>query len=249
MTIDRAALLALDGTSSRRNVPAMFEMRAASDSADDTTRVFRGHACVTGIGYDVYGGAPYGWTEIVQRGAFAKTLSEKPDVVFLVNHEGLSLASTWAGTLSLSEDETGLVCEATFNAARSDANDFILAVEDGAMREMSFGFRVIRQVWEDDEGNEADSMTGTVRRIMEVSLNKGDVSGVNFGANDATFGSIDRALAELRAGGAQLTDSDRALLRALVDVNEVREDIDPPATGPSILALRATAAPSTRSAA
>ena len=35
-----------------------------------------------------------GYTETIARGAFTKTLSERPDVQLLINHEGLPLART-----------------------------------------------------------------------------------------------------------------------------------------------------------
>ena len=47
---------------------------------------------MTEFAYYVYGGAPYGWSETIKRGAFKKTLAEGADVNFLLNHEGMTLA-------------------------------------------------------------------------------------------------------------------------------------------------------------
>jgi hypothetical protein len=53
-------------------------------------------------------------------------------------------------------------------------------MERGDVDEMSFGFWVTRQQWSPDYDQ---------RDILEVSLNKGDVSVVNYGANPATAGA------------------------------------------------------------
>jgi phage head maturation protease len=48
------------------------------------------------------------FTEVIQRGAFTNAIG-RDDVVFLINHEGLPLARTRSGTLTLTEDERGPV--------------------------------------------------------------------------------------------------------------------------------------------
>lgn len=182
-------------------------MRAADDGTDDL--IFEGWSCVTEYGYDMYGGPPYGWTEIVARGAFRKTLTEGADVAFLLNHSGMILARTkasrTAGTMELEEDNTGEHVLARLSPKISIVQDISVAMTRGDMNEMSMAFRVTRQRWEDLDGNEADPMTAPVRRIMEINQHKGDVSLVNYGANDAAGGflrDLDSALAELRAGRA-----------------------------------------------
>ena len=57
-----------------------------------------------------------GYTEVISRGAFLKTLQGRPDVQLLVNHEGLPLGRTTVppghpGHLELSEDDR--VCAST----------------------------------------------------------------------------------------------------------------------------------------
>lgn len=44
------------------------------------TLTLTGYACVFDVPYEMYGGPPWGWTEQFARGAFSKTLAEKPDV-------------------------------------------------------------------------------------------------------------------------------------------------------------------------
>jgi hypothetical protein len=83
-------------------------------------------------------------------------------------------------------------------------------MERGDMDEMSFAFRVKADKWSDDD---------TERTLTEVSLHKGDVSVVNFGANPATSAQLnsmqealeflagvdpEQARSELRSGGQQV---------------------------------------------
>lgn len=153
-------------------------------SDDAPTITFRGYASVTEAAYDVYGGAPLGFAETIARGAFKKTLSENPDVVFLVNHEGLPLARTRSGTMRLEEDNTGLRVEADLDPEDRDVQWILPKMERGDLTEMSFAFRVIRQEWDEDYVD---------RRITEVALDRGDVSVVRFGANPHTSGDVERS--------------------------------------------------------
>ncbi len=123
--------------------------------------------------YDMFGE----YDEIVDQGAFAKTLSRKPDVAYLVNHSGVTMARTTSGSLLLSADSQGLQTEAYVNPKRGDVNDLLLAIEDRDVTEMSFAFRIIEGEWSEDFSE---------FRILEVDLDRGDVSAVNYGANPYT---------------------------------------------------------------
>jgi Caudovirus prohead serine protease len=62
-------------------------------------------------------GVPGCWySEKVARGAFADTLSRRPDGQRLINHEGLPIARTIGGTLRLAEDDQRLRVDASQNA-------------------------------------------------------------------------------------------------------------------------------------
>lgn len=194
-----------------------FELRAQGDTLKLT-----GYASVFESPYDVYGGPPMGWAEVVDRKAFDKTLREKPDLHLLINHEGMPLARTKSGTLRLSTDSRGLVVTADLDRRDPDVQRLETKMDRGDMDEMSFAFRVKQQAWNEDE---------TERRLLEVSLHKGDVSVVNFGANPATSAQIrgvdaaldlltdpDAVMAELRSAGpdalARLTRARDALTAA-----------------------------------
>lgn len=230
MIPDRRLLMQLDTSlPTRRLYPVRgFELRADPEGAVLT---FEGYACITGVGYEMYGGPPYGWTEIVEPGAFKKTLAERADVQLLINHTGEPLARTKSGTMDLTEDSQGEHVVARLDPTDPDVARVAGKMQRGDMDEMSFAFRVVRQRWEDEDGEEADSSVAPVRRILEVNQHKGDVSIVNYGANDATWGAmrhLDQALGELRAG-QPLSPEAALLLRSLVGVDATPPPGPPPA--------------------
>lgn len=157
------------------------------------------------------------YTEVIRAGAFKRTLNAGADVRLLVNHDGVALARTKSGTLTLSEDETGLLCEARLDPASPLVQSVKSAMDRGDMDEMSFAFRATRQVWNEDYTN---------REIQEAQLF--DVSVVTYPANPATSASL-RGAAVARfgsdmwgriesalRGGDPLPEEDREVLRSLV---------------------------------
>jgi HK97 family phage prohead protease len=174
---DLKARQALPSGPELRSYPAKFEVRTLSGSQVE----LQGYATTYDEPYEMYDMfGPY--TEVARSGMCSKTLAEGADVAYLANHEGLTLARTKTGSLRLSEDTTGLLTVATLNTARSDARDLVTAVEDGEIDQMSFAFRVMRQVWSPDFDQ---------RDLLEVNLNRGDVSAVNYGANPLTSNADD----------------------------------------------------------
>lgn len=197
--VDRRTLI--DAPERRTIAASDFELRKAGDSLALT-----GYASIFDHPYDVMGGAPRGWTEIVDRRAFDATLAGKPDVHLLINHEGMPLARTKSGTLHLGTDARGLLVKADLDRRDPDVQRLETKMSRGDMDEMSFAFRVKADKWSDDESQ---------RNLTEVSLHKGDVSVVNFGANPATSAELnmrsvldyltgvspETAMAELRSIG------------------------------------------------
>jgi len=173
---------------------AISELRAEK-RADMDSLVLEGHASVFGYEYDVAGGPPWGWLERIEKGSFDKTLADDPDVVFLLNHEGMPLARTKSGTLELSTDKTGLATAATLDLANPVSRSLASAIERGDIDEMSFAFRTTAQEWRahDDWEDDPESL----RIITEVNIHRGDVSAVTFGASDATDIDIVRSLEAL----------------------------------------------------
>lgn len=119
------------------------------------------------------------YEEVVVAGAFAKTLASDPDVAFLVNHGGVTMARTTNGTLSLAQDALGLVSDAWLNPARTDVSDLISAIEDELITEMSFAFMI-------PDGGGQWSQDFSRFEIRVADINRGDVSAVNYGASPWT---------------------------------------------------------------
>jgi HK97 family phage prohead protease len=227
--VDRRTLI--DAPERRTIAASDFELRKAGDSLALT-----GYASIFGNPYDVMGGAPRGWTETVDRRAFDVTLGAKPDVHLLINHEGMPLARTKSGTLHLGTDARGLLVTADLDRRDPDVQRLETKMQRGDMDEMSFAFRVKDDKWFDENGQEVPRGTGDVRRLTEVSLHKGDVSVVNFGANPATSAELnmrsvleyltgvspETAMAELRSIGA---DAAAEMARAGERLAELRRSV------------------------
>lgn len=151
------------------------------------------------------------FTETVDRRALTRTLSLKPDVVFLVNHDGLPLARTTSATMRISATENAGIVSADFEPRDPDVQAVRYKVERGDMPDMSWAFRAISDEWNADE---------TERRLLETSMDGGDVSIVTTGANRNTSGSFrsaldtfanfDRALTEAREADSLNVDDLRA---------------------------------------
>lgn len=122
-----------------------------------------------------------GWREVIKRGAFRSLLATRPDVRFLFNHEGLTLARTVNGSLSLEETPQGLDGVADLNDTQA-SRDLLVAVERGDVDQMSFLFRVAAgdAEWTYNEGD--DFELRTVKRVAWL----GEVSAVTFPAYEAT---------------------------------------------------------------
>jgi HK97 family phage prohead protease len=234
--MNRNFFLDLDSARARRtSSDRPIEVRA-SQSGD--TLIWDGYGSVTNHSYSVFGGPPYGWDETVQRGAYKRTLLNNADVSFLINHEGMSLARTRSGTLTLDEDDIGLRNVVELDMRQNAVNDLAIANERGDVNEQSIGFRVVGDEWFDENGEPSNRMVGTKRNITEINMNKGDVSAVNYGANDAASGGfrdLDVALSELRSGKA-LTDDQRSLIRSFAAA--IDDTTPPERKAPSSIAAR-----------
>jgi HK97 family phage prohead protease len=153
------------------------QVRATTVIWKDQERVLlEGYASVVEKKYrmwDMFGE----YDEVVSQGAFDETLSKNPDVAYLVNHRGVTMARTTNGSLELKADGKGLNTSAYVNPKRTDVRDLITAIEDRDVTEMSFAFRIDDGEWSEDF---------TEFRINKVDLDRGDVSAVNYGASPHT---------------------------------------------------------------
>jgi len=195
-----------------RLVPAKAEVRAKRADFNGQDRVhFQGCASVTDTPYEMYdwSGA---YDEIIVRSAFTQTLASSPDVPFLLNHSGMTMARTKNGTLTLTMSDEGLMMDAYCNPQRYDVSDLMRAIEDGDVDEMSFAFMLEAGRWSDDY---------TQFTITQVNIDRGDVSAVNLGANPYT---------SIAARTPQILKDLRYIslpaARAAQDVLECRGDIE-----------------------
>jgi len=160
-----------------RSLPAPAQLRAKLEERNGQEMYhLNGIASVTDVPYDMWDDfGPY--EEIVAASAFSETLSANPDVAFLINHRGLSLARTTNDTLKLALTDMGLQSDAWLNPKRQDVKDLVIAVEDRVIDEMSFAFMLEEGWWSEDFSQ---------FKITKLDINRGDVSAVNYGANPYT---------------------------------------------------------------
>ncbi len=202
---------ALDAESDSRSKMKKIERRTytvrdveARQSEDGTMRL-SGYAAVFNDS-----SVPLPFKESIAPGAFRKTLMETPDVRLLINHEGLPLARTKNGTLTLTEDDRGLYMDAEI-ADTSEGRDLYKLVERGDVDQMSFAFRVIRQKWSDDRSR---------RVLTEVSLADGDVSVVTYPAYPTTSVEAREALRnaiDAIKEGREVTGESLIVLKTIFD--------------------------------
>ena len=118
-----------------------------------------------------------GFKEVIAPGAFAADLQNTPDVRALFNHdESLILGRTKSGTLTLSEDGTGLFWSCVLPDT-AVARDLAVSVERGDVDQCSFGFICLDDEWELSEGM-------PLRTVKTAALF--DVSAVTYPAYEAT---------------------------------------------------------------
>jgi HK97 family phage prohead protease len=202
---------ALDAESDSRSKMKKIERRTftvrdvEARQAEDGTMRLSGYAAVFNDS-----SVPLPFKESIAPGAFRKTLMETPDVRLLINHEGLPIARTKNGTLTLTEDDRGLYMDAEI-ADTSIGRDLYKLVERGDVDQMSFAFRVIRQKWSEDRSR---------RVLTEVSLADGDVSVVTYPAYPTTSVEAREALKsaiDAIKEGREVTGESLIVLKTIFD--------------------------------
>lgn len=202
------------------------QTRAAGDGGIE----FVGHPAMFGQRTWI-GSKRWGFWEQIDAGAFAKTIREKRaennDIVFNRDHDNrLILARTSNGTLRLSEDDRGLLSEATMGDY-TYARDIETALARRDLTGMSFAFDMVTYEWsEADDGEE-------LLTLRELELF--DVSVVGMPAYPQTDANLRMdLLAACRSGGLDGVELER-LARRLADPD--------PSTVDALRALAADASP------
>lgn len=182
--------------------------------------------------------------EIIEPGAFAKTLSENPDIVLHYQHNEntLPLGRTRAGTLVLTDESTRVNSRAHF-PDNTWGRDVAVSVKRRDIPGISFRMGGVRESWSRELL--ADGYDGPVRRLHEVRLRR-EMSLVTFPAYE-TAASI-RELAEaadvepdalseafkvLHQPDAKLTDDQHQLLQTAIAAK-----VDAPYINPKLASMR-----------
>lgn len=126
-----------------------------------------------------------GWfDEVIEPGAFARSLSENGDIRALFNHNWDNvLGRTKSGTLRLEEDEKGLKFEIELPNT-SVGRDLAESMSRGDINQCSFGFWITEENWD-------YSVEPALRTIKEVELY--EISVVSIPAYDDTEVSLVRS--------------------------------------------------------
>lgn len=160
-----------------------------------------GHAAVFNQDTDIGG---Y-FVERVAPGAFSRAIRED-DVRALFNHNpDYVLGRNKSGTLKLSEDDVGLVVD-VMPPNTQFARDLMHSIERGDISQMSFGFYVKREEW-DETGPQLK------RTLLEVELF--DVSPVTFPAYPTTDVAL-RTLEAFRKAGLSTRSAAPIIRRRLM---------------------------------
>jgi hypothetical protein len=137
----------------------------------------QGHAAVFNQWSEDLGG----FREKIRPGAFKKTLKEA-DVRALFNHDAnYVLGRNKSGTLTLSEDDTGLAIDID-PPDTTWANDLKVSMQRGDVNQMSFGFQTVKDEWNNED------KTNIERELVEVKLF--DVSVVTYPAYPQTNAQV-----------------------------------------------------------
>ena len=142
-----------------------LEVRAA-DAASGLLGVLAGYASVFNSDSVAFPGHEKPWIERVAPGAFKRTLTDKPDIYALWQHDPAQVIARSPDTLTLAEDERGLRVEINLPDT-STARDLLALVRAKIVDSMSFGFTVKAEQWA--AGDTHDTRTLIDVELFEVS--------------------------------------------------------------------------------
>jgi len=165
----------MDKNMERRSV-TLKELRidTAADGESKEPQII-GYASVFDSWSEELGGI-FPFREKVLPGAFVDSIVHD-DIRALFNHDpNFVLGRNKAGTLELAEDQKGLLVKITPPDTQW-AKDLLVSIRRGDITQMSFGFIVLEDIWQESEGVD-------IRELLKVKLF--DVSPVTFPAYSQT---------------------------------------------------------------
>lgn len=116
-------------------------------SFDDETGTFEGYAAI-------FGSMDYGG-DVIEKGAFKKTLKEHSSFPILWQHD----STKPIGLGEASEDDTGLYVKGKLNQEVQQAKEAYALIKQGALKGLSIGYSTIQDAWEN-----------SIRKLKEVKL-------------------------------------------------------------------------------
>ena len=179
---------------------------------DDGEGVFEGYA-------STFGGNPDGHNEVIDKGAFTKTLRTRgpkvkggPNVLLLWQHD---IASPIGVILELREDDIGLYIKAKLTLAVQKAMEARALMLDKAIDSMSIGFRIVESTYNSETG----ILTIHEIRLYEISL-------VSLPANESAVVTGVKSVRDwektLRDAGLSRNDA-KVGAKALTEVLDLRD--------------------------
>lgn len=146
---------------------AVIEFRVGEDGDGDGMPTIEGYAAVFNARSENLGGRWWEYYEEIEPGAFRESIGED-DIVANFNHDSnMVLGRNMAETLSLSEDEKGLL--ATINPPDTTfARDLVTSIRRGDITGMSFAFQVLDSEWKERDGIDIRYLQKV--RLFDVSV-------------------------------------------------------------------------------
>lgn len=170
-----------------------FELKNLSDKGE-----FDGYAAVYGnVDHD---------NDVIESGAFAKTISERPTVPILWQHD----PHEPIGVGQLSSDGNGLAVKGQLTMEVRRAQEAHALMRSGALGGLSIGYQTVKKAYQDG-----------VRLLKEVAVR--EFSPVTFPSNElAVYGNVKAFLDQLRDGSAT-----KAQIGAAVDALQALLNLEP----------------------
>lgn len=188
-----------------RRTITLKELRVVDDISEDSAEpTIDGYASVFDSWSEELGGnQPF--RERVVKGAFEQTIQED-DIRALFNHDpNYVLGRNKSGTLTLEEDDKGLHVKIKPPNTQW-AKDLLVSIKRGDITQMSFGFTVILDRWNYEDGTD-------VRELLKVKLY--DVSPVTFPAYTQTECGIRSLNDILKNHQSEVVENKNAIKRKL----------------------------------
>lgn len=178
------------------------EYKLAIKSFDEEAGTFEGYA-------STFDSAPDSYGDVVDKGAFTKTISEnKKRIKLLFNHNA---NEPIGNILELNEDDVGLHFKAKLSLGVQRAREVLALMKDDVINTMSIGYDTITEEWKDK-----------IRHLKEVRL--WDISPVTFAANPEAVITGVKSGRVLSASNLSKVKEAIAALQALVESAEQDEE-------------------------